>query len=273
MNPVADAAPAAALVLMFALGARHGIEPDHMAAIDGMTLQAHDRRARVAPWVGTLFAIGHGAGVTMLALVIHLFSSEVRVASALVDVLDWLPLVLLYAVGAMNLRGLLGSQVYQPTSLRGWLVPPRWRERSDAGAALVVGLLFALVLDVVTQVAAWSYSATQQGSTASVLLAGAVFSMGLAITATCDSALVCHLLRRSQSTLSLLRFRRGLGWLVVSASFGVAAVGTAQKLGWWPAEGLPTVVWLGIAGVAVGAVLTGVVRSFGKRTRLAGERA
>lgn len=51
--------PASLMALFFLLGLRHGIEPDHIAAIDGLTLRAHDHRERHAPWTGTLFALGH----------------------------------------------------------------------------------------------------------------------------------------------------------------------------------------------------------------------
>ena len=37
MNAV-DALPASGLALFFVLGLRHGVEPDHIAAIDGMTI-------------------------------------------------------------------------------------------------------------------------------------------------------------------------------------------------------------------------------------------
>jgi nickel/cobalt transporter (NiCoT) family protein len=49
------------LVVAFALGVRHGTDPDHLTAIDGMA------RIRPRPTNGLLFAIGHGLVVTMLA--------------------------------------------------------------------------------------------------------------------------------------------------------------------------------------------------------------
>lgn len=50
------------LVLMFVLGLRHGLDPDHIACVDGLTWRALNRaQHRHAPWIGTLFAIGHGS--------------------------------------------------------------------------------------------------------------------------------------------------------------------------------------------------------------------
>ncbi|MEG1327200.1 MAG: hypothetical protein RSD99_20050, partial [Janthinobacterium sp.] len=56
-----------ALALIFLLGMRHGLEPDHLAAVDGLTLRSQSVHARWAPWMGALFALGHG--VTVLAIV------------------------------------------------------------------------------------------------------------------------------------------------------------------------------------------------------------
>src|SRR5258705_12699980 len=49
------------LVLAFALGVRHGVDPDHLTAIDGLS-RVRPRRAN-----GLYFAIGHGLVVTALA--------------------------------------------------------------------------------------------------------------------------------------------------------------------------------------------------------------
>ena len=66
--------PASGMALFFLLGLRHGIEPDHIAAIDGLTLRAHDHHERHAPWTGTLFALGHGLAVAAIAIGISLLA-------------------------------------------------------------------------------------------------------------------------------------------------------------------------------------------------------
>ena len=48
-------------VLAFALGVRHGVDPDHLTAIDGL-IRVRPRRTN-----GLYFAIGHGLVVTALA--------------------------------------------------------------------------------------------------------------------------------------------------------------------------------------------------------------
>jgi high-affinity nickel-transport protein len=51
-----------ALILALGLGVRHGTDPDHLTAIDGLS------RIRPSAANGLLFALGHGAVVTMLAV-------------------------------------------------------------------------------------------------------------------------------------------------------------------------------------------------------------
>lgn len=51
----------ATLLVAFALGIRHGTDPDHLTAIDGLS------RIRPRASNGLLFAIGHGSIVTLLA--------------------------------------------------------------------------------------------------------------------------------------------------------------------------------------------------------------
>src|SRR2546430_6040225 len=58
----------AGLVLMvFLLGLRHGMDPDHLATVDGLARYNARDRPRVARWSGCLFSLGHGAVVTLVA--------------------------------------------------------------------------------------------------------------------------------------------------------------------------------------------------------------
>jgi len=44
------------------MGLRHGLDPDHLSVIDGLS------RLRPSRWNGLLFAVGHGLLVTLLAV-------------------------------------------------------------------------------------------------------------------------------------------------------------------------------------------------------------
>ncbi|MFO1318085.1 MAG: nickel transporter [Burkholderiales bacterium] len=212
--------------LMFALGLRHGLDPDHIAAIDGLTLRAMEQRPRSAPWVGTLFSLGHGLVVTLIALAVSLMSREWVVPAALERYGGWVPIGLLLLVGGLNLWSLLATADYQPVGWRSWLLPSRFRQSSHPVLIVLVGMFFALVFDTATQAAAWGYVAGARGGAWLALSLGLVFTLGMVITDTLDSRLVATMIRRAQRD-EARRFRRVLGWAIVALSFGMAAYGIA----------------------------------------------
>ena len=99
-----------------------------------------------------------------------------------------------------------------------------------AVAECAIGLLFALVIDTVAHVSAWSVFATHQGGWWAGALAGLLFSGGMLIASTADSQLVSRVLRSAGSEAAASRLRRGIGWFVVILSFGVVAHAVWGKL-------------------------------------------
>ena len=214
--------PTTGLALFFMLGLRHGCEPDHIAAIDGMTLRAFDRHETHAGWVGALFALGHGVAVAAIAVAVSLVAAAFAVPDTLVKASEWLPVLLLIALGVWNLRALLAPGDYRPDSVRLKLMPRRLRERTDLWSSFVIGLLFALVVDTLAHVSAWSVFATTRGGWQAGVLAGLLFSVGMLATSTLDSQFLWRVLRRADAATTH-GYRRAVGWFVVVLSFAVAA--------------------------------------------------
>jgi len=213
--------PTSGLVLMFMLGLRHGFDPDHIAMIDSMAYRSLDERPRLAPWMGTLFALGHGLTVTAIAVLLGAVAGEFSLPATLQAVLDWLPAALLLLVGTLNLRGLLGQGDYQPQGWKSHYLPARLRNSSHPLAVLLVGVLFALVFDTATQAAAWGYAASGDGAS-SALLAGLVFTCGMVLTDTLDGRLMVRLMRHAAGRARTRLYRRAIGWAVVLISYGTA---------------------------------------------------
>jgi high-affinity nickel-transport protein len=222
------------LVLMFALGLRHGLDPDHIACIDGLTWQALDRSAHRghAPWIGTLFALGHGLLVTAIAVGVSQLSHEVRMPEAVVAVLDWIPTALLVLVGTVNLRLLRRRDgAFEPAGWKLKLVPQRLRLHASPWAVVLTGILFATVFDTASQAAAWGYVASHRGGGLSAALsAGLAFTAGMMMTDTLDGRLICSIGRRTEGQVASRRYRRVLGWLVVCISYAVAAYNIGKAL-------------------------------------------
>ena len=216
----------AGLATLFAMGLRHGLDPDHIAAIDGMTLRAHDRGHTHARWIGGLFSAGHGLVVIAVAVITAALSSQIKPSDSLMEVAQWVPLVFLLWVGTVNLIALLKPADYQPVSVRGRWLPKRWQGRSDPLAAAVVGVLFATVFDTVTLAATWGFAASTQGGVWVGLIAGLTFTLGMVLCDTADSWLIVYLSRKADASgieRNKQRYRRALGWLVVGLSFVVIA--------------------------------------------------
>ena len=230
----AELLSASGLVLMFVLGLRHGLDPDHIACIDGLTWRAlnHDHNHQQAPWIGTLFAIGHGLLVTSIAVGVSQLTKTIDVPEAVVQVFGWVPTALLILVGTLNLRLLLQkAESFAPTGWKLKLIPERLRNHSSPWAVVVIGVLFATVFDTATQASAWGYVASNKGGgLLAALAAGVVFTLGMIITDTLDGRLICRVSRSAGGPAAGRRYRRTLGWLIVAISYGVAAYNIGKAL-------------------------------------------
>jgi high-affinity nickel-transport protein len=95
---------------------------------------------------------------------------------------------------------------------------------------IAVGALFALVFDTTSQAAAWGYAASRSDGVQAAIVIGALFTLGMMITDTLDSRLLSGLMRRA-SRRDARAFRIYLSLLVVALSYGIAAIGVAERLG------------------------------------------
>lgn len=208
------------IMLMLMLGLRHGFDPDHIAIIDGVSVRYAGTKPSLAKWTGTLFALGHGTVVTCIAVMISRFSHAWNFPKVVWDVLDWMPGLLLIAVGFMNLRMLkTQKQHYHPQGWKMFFVPAKLKNSSHPMAIVLTGILFAMVFDTNTQAAAWAYTATTQLSTQNALILGSAFSAGMITTDTLDSRILYQLMQQSAGSKNMMNYRKKLGWIIVYVSF------------------------------------------------------
>ena len=234
-----------ALALIFLLGMRHGLEPDHLAAVDGLTLRSLPRHARWAPWMGAMFALGHGLTVLAIVAVAAVASRQWTPSPTLFGWLEWLPIALLLLIAGMNARTLLAGA--QLANVRGLLLPRRLRGAAGPLGAILVGMLFALVFDTALQAAAWGYAAVALGGMGPALLTGGVFAVGMGVTDTFDGWVTARVMRTGQQDI-VRAFRRRLGWPIVAICVAMAAYMAAGKLD--PAWSLPD-SWMAALGAAM----------------------
>ncbi|MGY4385773.1 high-affinity nickel-transport protein [Pedobacter sp. UYP24] len=208
-------------VLLFVLGLRHGLDPDHIALIDNITLKCVEEKRSYSRWVGSFFALGHGLTVTLISVLISSFSIQLNGAKSFFTYTEWLPTLLLIVVGCANLHQLLKRPNEVPAS-RLALIPKSWNIQSKPIFIVFVGMVFAMVFDTTTQAAAWGYAASSPLNLTGAFILGAIFTMGMLLSDTIDSSLLNALLKKGLSIKNLTTYRRKLGWIIVILSFSVA---------------------------------------------------
>lgn len=262
MSELIDVMPGLALTL--GLGMRHGLAPDHLAAIDGLTVRAVHERSRWAPWMGGLFAAGHGLVMLLVVVAAASAPAAFRPDQVLFERLEWLPPLFLLFLAVSNARRLQGGAARAAA-------PRGWTGRAGPLPSFVVGMLFALGFETALQAALWGYSASALGGMPAALALASVFVAGMALTDACDGWITAHVMRNG-SGLLVARYRRRMGWpiVVMCAALGgylmAAKLCTQCTLGEDWSTGVGAAMMLALAAF-YGWTLAGVRR---ERARLSG---
>ena len=179
------------LLIAFALGVRHGTDPDHLTAIDGLS------RIRPRTSNGLLFALGHGAIVTLLAAGVgHVLAGRVAFLG------PWILIV----IGSVN-----AWKVWRPSPL------PLVVQRPIVAQPFLLGMILAAGFETASQL-----SALILADQANPWLFGAAFSGGMVIVDGLDGYLAASTLAlAAQGDASARLASRSLGILVVIFSFGL----------------------------------------------------
>jgi nickel/cobalt transporter (NiCoT) family protein len=189
---IAEAAAAAMLACV--LGARHGLDADHLAAIDGLTRGNASAGRRVAPLCGVMFLTGHAAVIVATALALVFLGSQFAPPAWLSPVGTWISAITLVVLGSMNLRAAFArAGEASPVGLRSRLMSPVLRA-SSAWQIALVGALFAVSFD---SVAIATLFASSPAGVSGVLRTGIAFSIGMLAVGVANGFWVARLLRHS----------------------------------------------------------------------------
>lgn len=212
--------------LTFLLGLRHGLDPDHLAAIDNLTRYNAGHSPALARWCGALFSLGHGAAVTAVAVALAALSAS----SALPEWLDGagqlIAIVFLLAIGMVNLRASLGGSP-RPVGTLGWIAPRLMRRATSVShPALIslIGMAFAVSMDTMSQAALFSVAAQGKFAWTIAGLLGLTFTAGMLATDTASGWWVARMLGTGQAR----NMSRALTLSIALLSLAVAAIGIAR---------------------------------------------
>jgi len=258
MNPANDWF--ALLALAFILGAKHGLDADHLATIDGLTRYNQCRAPARARWCGSLFSLGHGTIVMTVALFVGLAATQWHVPAWMEDVGTWTSIGFLTLLGLLNLRAVLAAPadaMVAPIGLKAGLLR-RLQCTSHPLAIAAVGALFALSFDTMSQAALFAVTATQHGGVGHALALGLAFTLGMLLADGANGLWLAGLLRRADRRARIAS--RVMGLTVAAISFVVAGLGLARWLRadvshWY--EGRELLVGIGVAGLLAMSFVVG----------------
>lgn len=221
------------LALTFMLGMKHGFDADHLATIDGLTRFNSAANPRLARWCGALFSFGHGAVVVAIALGVSALAGQWEVPDWFAGLGAAISIAFLILLGGLNLAAVLRTEADQmvlPVGLKGrWL--GRLRHAAHPALVALVGALFALSFDTLSQAAFFALAATHFGGCIDALWLALLFLAGMLLTDGINGAWIARLMARADQ--AALVASRVMGLVVAGVSLLVAAFGLARLA--WPA--------------------------------------
>ncbi|MFG5410735.1 nickel transporter [Piscinibacter sakaiensis] len=246
--------------LVFLLGMRHGLDADHLAAIDGLTRVTARRRQGHSRYCGALFSLGHGVVVLAIALLAGMLGSK-WVPPGWIEALGGgISIGFLLLIGGVNLRAVLRAPQGVPVPLvgvRGRLVDRllgRTERTSSPLAVMGVGSLFALSFDTLSQSAVFAVLAVQFGGVPHALTLGLLFVLGMLVSDGANGWWISRLIARTDRLA--VHASRTMTLAVACVSLLVAAIGSGRMASGWMdgllegrelAIGLSVVVVIGLS--------------------------
>jgi high-affinity nickel-transport protein len=223
--------------VVFGLGLRHGVDADHLAAIDALTRVQIQAGRRTAARCGMLFAAGHGAVVLAVAAAVGALADPDWLPPALLaGAGTWLSTLLLLGLGLASLHGLLRG-----APRAGWA----GRLANGRHAALAVGALFAVSLDTVALAALFGLTGLQHGGAFAGVGFGLLFAAAMALVDGANGWWIARLQQRGGTRAALLT--RAVGWSITVFTLALAAFGLMRLL---PGAAAPALATLLVAALA-----------------------
>jgi nickel/cobalt transporter (NiCoT) family protein len=218
------------VALAFVLGMKHGMDADHLATIDGLTrFNAAAGRSKLARLCGFLFSLGHGVVVCIVAVATGLLFQQGAVPEWMDDVGVLVSAFFLLSLGVLNLYSVFSTPAHEMVQMVG--IKGRWlgklRHAGNPVLIAMVGSLFALSFDTLSQAALFSTTATQYGGVSHALLLAGCFMAGMMVTDAANGFWISHLLRRADATARVAS--RIMGGTVATLSLAVAGLGLSRR--------------------------------------------
>jgi len=215
--------------VVFLLGVKHGFDPDHLAAIDGLTRFNARSRPLLSRWSGLLFSAGHGVVVTAVAIVVATVAMDWTAPEWLGDAGTWISIGFLLLLGVANLGSVWRSprgEALAPAGLRTRLFERLTRAGHPVLVA-AVGAAFAISFDTLSQAVLFSITGTRLAGWLFAALLGLIFTLGMIATDTLNGLWVSRMVRSADRGAAA---SRAMSLAIGLASLAIAALAIARRL-------------------------------------------
>jgi len=213
-------------VIALLLGAKHGLDADHLATIDGLTRCNARTNPRLARLCGTLFSLGHGAVVLVVAAVAGTLASRWQTPEWLEVSGIAVSVAFLFGLAFVNVRAVLVAApgaVVAPAGLKSRLLGRVITVRRGWAVA-IVGALFALSFDTVSQAALFALAAGRFGGLTPALAVAGLFVAGMLAVDGVNGFWISRLIRRADRTAAVASRVMALSVAGVSLAVGTFTV-------------------------------------------------
>ena len=254
--------------VVFLLGLKHGLDPDHLAAIDGLTRFNARERPALSRWSGLLFSAGHGVVVTLVAIVVATVATEWKAPPWLENTGAWISIAFLTVLGVANLAAVVRTprgEMVRAVGMRSRLFE-RFTRAEHPALVAAVGAAFALSFDTISQAVLFSITGSNLAGWLFAAMLGLVFTAGMMATDALNGLWVSHLVRSADRRAAVAS--RLMSVAIGFTSLAIAALAAARHA--LPALDEQVASW----GVALSAaVVVAVAVSYGVAMRLAAREA
>jgi len=240
------------VAVVFLLGLKHGLDPDHLAAIDGLARFNAQRRPRLSRWSGLLFSAGHGVVVTIVALVVATVATQWHAPQWLEHVGAWISIAFLSLLGVANLAAVLRAPrgvVVRAAGVRSRLFERLTRAEHPILVA-AVGATFAISFDTISQAVLFSITGSNVAGWLFAALLGVIFTGGMIATDELNGLWVSRLVQRADARA--VAASRLMSVAIGFTSLAIAALAAARQF--WPGLDASVEAW-GLA-LSAGVVIT-----------------
>lgn len=242
----------ALLMMVFVLGIKHGMDPDHLATIDGIARFNYGTNPRLARRTGILFSLGHGMVVILIAVTVGVLAKKWEIPGWLEGLGAWISILFLFSFAALNFHAVLrapAGQMVKVVGLKGqWL--GRLTQTSHPLVIVLVGALFALSFDTISQAALFSLAASTVAGWGFSIVVGVAFLAGMLVTDGLNGLWMAHLL--SSADRRAIIASRVMGLTVAGLSLLVGIWGVAKYFSYdlgANIEGSQFLIGCGVVGV------------------------